>query len=452
MGTKIKDAQLLESVTGAERIPVSDGSGNPKAVTTEALKNFVGAGSSGGGGGMIEITYAELKSLRDNGKLVPGCKYRMIDYETTTSQEGTQAAGHPFDLILTALDEKTLDEKCSAIQSARDVDRYFANNNLGAWEVWYCLDNDLNRFRWAVCEGITIGNGEAFFNCQDYGLFNYKSVDYYAYRFDIGAIYGTVHAVWCYILFNNSDINVGDTPIYAIVNTKDIADSDEGYFQEMSEVAQLPVIKITKDNGKGVIYRLIDENLNDICYDFKNILFEVTGDNGVTFTKYTIPNSNHDGSLVVGLVSCKNNVILPNQFNTIPIIVLNHENTGQYYVRSGNKFINCTKVWIYVSDGGNYNNNVFENCNLSDFGSQGSNYYITIENCTIKNCSGSVFFSKTKNQFINCNIADIKDTTIEGSTGIEQKALNIRQKTTGEIFSYTDEDIYNAIQATKSES
>lgn len=417
-----------------------------------AVRKIVTLAGGSGGGGMVEITYAELKELRDNGKLVPGCKYRMIDYETTTSQEGTQAAGHPFDLILTALDEKTLDEKCSAIQSARDVDRYFANNNLGAWEVLYCLDNDLNRFRWAVCEGITIGNGEAFFNCQDYGLFNYKSVDYYAYRFDIGAAFGTVHSVWCYILFNNSDINVGDTPIYAILNTKDIDDSDEGYFQEMSEFAQLPVIKITKDNGKGVIYRLIDENLNDICYDFKNILFEVIGDNGVTYTKYTISNSNQDGSLVVGLVSCKNNIILPNQFNTIPIIVLNHENTGQYYVRSGNKFINCTKVWIYVSDGGNYNNNVFENCNLSDFGSQGDNYYITIENCTIKNCSGSVFFSKTKNQFINCNIAGIKDATIEGSTGIEQKALNIRQKTTGEVFSYTDEDIYNAIQATKTES
>lgn len=41
MGTKIKDAQLLESVTGAERIPVSDGSGNPKAVTIETLSNVV---------------------------------------------------------------------------------------------------------------------------------------------------------------------------------------------------------------------------------------------------------------------------------------------------------------------------------------------------------------------------------------------------------------------------
>jgi hypothetical protein len=63
MGTKIKDAQLLESVTGAERIPVSDGSGNPKAVTTEALKNFVGAGSSGGGGIPIVDSEDKLETL-----------------------------------------------------------------------------------------------------------------------------------------------------------------------------------------------------------------------------------------------------------------------------------------------------------------------------------------------------------------------------------------------------
>ena len=61
MGTKIKDAQLLESVTGVERIPVSDGSGNPKAVTTEALKNFVGA--SGGGGIPIVDSEEKLKAL-----------------------------------------------------------------------------------------------------------------------------------------------------------------------------------------------------------------------------------------------------------------------------------------------------------------------------------------------------------------------------------------------------
>lgn len=40
MGTKIKDAQLLENLTGNESIPISDGSGNPKRVLANQLKNI----------------------------------------------------------------------------------------------------------------------------------------------------------------------------------------------------------------------------------------------------------------------------------------------------------------------------------------------------------------------------------------------------------------------------
>ena len=103
---------------------------------------------------MINGTWVELKALRDDGKLIAGMKYRMIDYDTYTSQEGTSSAMHPFDLILTALDESHFSEECSAIQSARDVDGYFANSNLGAWKVWYCLDNNISRFSWAAVNGL----------------------------------------------------------------------------------------------------------------------------------------------------------------------------------------------------------------------------------------------------------------------------------------------------------
>lgn len=44
MGVAIKDAQLVEQVTGSEKIPVSDGSGKPKTVTSEQLKEYIGKG------------------------------------------------------------------------------------------------------------------------------------------------------------------------------------------------------------------------------------------------------------------------------------------------------------------------------------------------------------------------------------------------------------------------
>ena len=98
---------------------------------------------------MVSVTYAELVALRDNGELVAGSYYRITDYITTTAQENTQSANHPFDVIVLALSENTIAEEAYAIQSARDTDGYFANSNLAAWKLWYSLDNDTERFAWA---------------------------------------------------------------------------------------------------------------------------------------------------------------------------------------------------------------------------------------------------------------------------------------------------------------
>lgn len=139
---------------------------------------------------LTEITYSELKAFRDGGALVPGRFYRITDYETVTVQEYTQCAGHPFDVIVRALDENTLDEEAKAIQ--REGDEYFAGSALGSWQLWYTLNNDTTRFAWA------------------------------------------------------------------------------------DEV-----------NGKGVIFRMIDENGNDCPYDFKNILTQNGCDSTDTGWYYT---------------------------------------------------------------------------------------------------------------------------------------------------------------------
>ena len=55
---------------------------------------------------MIELTYSELKTLRDSLCLIPGQQYRITDYITTTTQENTISAGHQFDIIITADSDK----------------------------------------------------------------------------------------------------------------------------------------------------------------------------------------------------------------------------------------------------------------------------------------------------------------------------------------------------------
>ena len=96
---------------------------------------------------MVPITYAGLVALRGSSSLVAGTQYRITDYACTTTQENTKSAGHPFDIIVTADNENTLNEEARAI--CREGDNYFEYCYLSAWRLWYCLDNDTSRFAWA---------------------------------------------------------------------------------------------------------------------------------------------------------------------------------------------------------------------------------------------------------------------------------------------------------------
>lgn len=97
---------------------------------------------------LIPLTYQELFSLRASSGLLPGAFYRITDYVTTTSQEKTQSAGHQFDVIVLALTNDTLAERAWACH--HEGDTYFQNSHLEAWQIWYCLDNDSDRFEWSV--------------------------------------------------------------------------------------------------------------------------------------------------------------------------------------------------------------------------------------------------------------------------------------------------------------
>ena len=96
------------------------------------------------------VTWAEIKQLRDAGHLDDGTLYRITDYVTTVANDPeARSAGHPFDVVVMALDAGTLSERAWAMPSARDTAGYFAGAKLEAWQVWYCLDNDATRFQWA---------------------------------------------------------------------------------------------------------------------------------------------------------------------------------------------------------------------------------------------------------------------------------------------------------------
>ena len=109
---------------------------------------------------LVNTTYTALKTLRDSNNLVPGQQYRITDYETIINGNVTsggvtkqlfRSAGHPFDIIVMADSVNTLNENARAIQHTDDT--YFASQNLKAWQLKYCLDNDTTRFNWAISSG-----------------------------------------------------------------------------------------------------------------------------------------------------------------------------------------------------------------------------------------------------------------------------------------------------------
>lgn len=148
-------------------------------------KSNVAISSSGGiAETMVETTYADLKSMRDNSTLTPGMLYRITDYECTTTQENTISAGNKFDIIVLATGTNSLSEQARAINHTPQEGEtdYFANSNLSAWQIWYCLDNNTTRFAWADA---TNGKGVIYRMIDEWGNecgYDFKNIMYVRYK------------------------------------------------------------------------------------------------------------------------------------------------------------------------------------------------------------------------------------------------------------------------------
>lgn len=225
---------------------------------------------------MVSVTYSELVELRNNGGLIAGMQYRITDYVTTTAQENTRSAGHPFDVIVTADSTDKLNEVARAGFPTFNIERY-----KDAYSGTY--------------------SGKMAYS----GLYEYNGKEYYLYESEDKSQQMLVD-------FTEDVIGVDDTMGYPVgyfykiiplfvrgdgdwVNNtteqfkEDIVfkvNPNTAYFHDAE--AKLEAWKIwysldndaerfawaDAENGKGVIYRMIDEWNNDLPYDFKNIMFK----------------------------------------------------------------------------------------------------------------------------------------------------------------------------------
>lgn len=112
-----------------------------------------------------EISYATLKSNRDNGLLIPGRAYRITDYTAHIyTSYGSVSNTGKFDIIIEALNENTLSEVVKVCKHIDDT--YFSTCKLDMWEVRYCIDNDNTRFNWVHN---TNGKGVIYYMKDEWG-------------------------------------------------------------------------------------------------------------------------------------------------------------------------------------------------------------------------------------------------------------------------------------------
>ena len=267
---------------------------------------------------MEDITWENLKTLRDEGKLIPGKSYKIIDYTCTTSQSRTISAHHDFDIIVTADSPNTLNENARAC--LKDGDTYFRtvdpnSNKIDATNCKFIdetiIDDDTIRLNVLGYQYIDTNQYPAD-ELQNVGdIFLYATyatnpdgfispVIYNTGRIEEGTdfsqpyfYYGTwelddvVYDIWR----KHEDLGEGkvftwNTPSAKLVITDKLVQG-KIVFSEPSalEICNLSAweLKYCLDNditrfawadttnGKGVIYYMKDEHGNEAWYDFKSI-------------------------------------------------------------------------------------------------------------------------------------------------------------------------------------
>ena len=145
--------------------------------------------------------------------------------------------------------------------------RYFKDTNFAAWKLKYCLDNDKSRFAWAD-DSITVDEPASIVQESD-GL-TYE-------RFENGDATDSSSGTPYYCWRHGGNLIFTNTPTPKAMNAETYIESpfpgEEGEFITHDIVKSYSPGK-SHANGKGVIYRMIDEHNNDCPYDFKNIQFK----------------------------------------------------------------------------------------------------------------------------------------------------------------------------------
>lgn len=310
------------------------------------------------------ILYSDLVALKNENLLVPGMKYRIINYVTTTKQANTTSAGKLFDVIVTALTENTLDENASCCIT----DRQNPNISLSElpcwhperWTIKYSLTG-ISKYTWST-SAITGFTGLIYYMKDEYdneSYFDFKNIkfsNFYYVKKDISTaaqVKGwkdTVFTTMCnkmssttyrYLFNKFSDYNYTSESLcvdgslygYAAGN-KIICKSDSSY----EATTALPNIVLSFNRTC----------LNNMFYNCKNMTIEA----------YSAKSSS----------------------DTVWQYGIDH---GQI---ASNIFTNCEDMYTLSSRIYNFNLYNSNNCCFKIYGSNAESYMYNVQGCILNSC------------------------------------------------------------------
>lgn len=217
---------------------------------------------------IILVTYEELKTKRDEGSLIPGLWYQITDYEASTTQDNTDVNEGQFDILVLATSENTLSEEAKATR--HEGDTYYPDYvQFNAWKLWYCLDNDSNRFYWADEEN---GTGVIYRMIDEWNNdcpYDFKSIFYHT---DIGPSFTFSHGS-----YDDTDNMLDDTSTF-LYNGEILAKNNKitPYVTQIEEDYKTRIVQVlnfisllayTDPNVSDYCKRVVQNNILENCYE-----------------------------------------------------------------------------------------------------------------------------------------------------------------------------------------
>lgn len=370
-------------------------------------------------GGLVEITYSELKTLRDGGNLVAGMQYRITDYIcTVANDENAMVESHPYDIIVIADSESVLNENARAM--LKDNDNYYhvagwTDAVLGNWKLKYCLDNDTNRFQWADTVN---GKGVVYYLKDDKNnecWYDFKQIKFKRYQItsfsaasslegfyiapdavpESGMTVDNENPYWFFTFsgFNPENENaIIDTSINANTLVQDNTIKDYRYYPLEDEEVFYPMSYLSRNVFIG--YECYSNTIGEMCYS--NTFGDSCYLNSLEINCYSNTFGNQCQSNALGSW-CSNN-IFGNSFTNNTLIASCSKNTaddGCYNNTFGMAF-NFNKL------GGSCRSNTFgSDCSYNNFGNEC--YYIKLGKHCTSNTLGNNCQSITLGNWCNSN-------------------------------------------------